>query len=47
MAKGLVLRNLSRTKGVEHCLRTTVSTPEVNERLVAELANALAKLPER
>jgi len=47
MAKGLVLRNLSRTKGVEHCLRTTVSTPEVNERLVAELVNALAKLPER
>ena len=43
MSKGLVLRNLSKRKGVENCLRTTVSTPEVNERLASELESALAR----
>jgi histidinol-phosphate aminotransferase len=47
MARGLVLRNLSRTKGVEGCLRTTVSTREVNDRLAEELENALSALSER
>ena len=37
MEKGLVLRNSSHVKGVEDCLRTTVGTPEVNDRLLAEL----------
>jgi histidinol-phosphate/aromatic aminotransferase/cobyric acid decarboxylase-like protein len=41
MEKGLVLRNHGRTRGVENCLRSTVSTPEVNERLVEELEGAL------
>ncbi len=47
MGKGLVLRNLSRTKGVENCLRTTVGTPDVNDRLVAELEAALGQRRER
>jgi histidinol-phosphate aminotransferase len=47
MSKGLVLRNLSKRKGVENCLRTTVSTPEINERLAGELESALARRPER
>lgn len=41
MRKGLVLRNLSRVQGVGACLRTTVGTPEVNERLLSELEKAL------
>jgi histidinol-phosphate/aromatic aminotransferase/cobyric acid decarboxylase-like protein len=47
MRKGLVLRNLSKRKGVENCLRTTVSTSEVNERLASELESALARRSER
>ena len=42
MSKGLVLRNLSRNRGTEGCLRATVATPEVNERLVAGLRDAVA-----
>ena len=42
MKKGLVLRNMSKVGGVEGCLRTTVGTPEVNERLLAELRTAVA-----
>lgn len=41
LRRGLVLRNSSRVAGVEGCLRTTVGTPEVNDRLVAELSRAL------
>jgi histidinol-phosphate aminotransferase len=47
MGKGLVLRNLSRVQGVENCLRCTVSTPEINDRLVAALERALAHGSER
>jgi histidinol-phosphate aminotransferase len=47
MSKGLVLRNVSKRKGIENCLRTTVSTPEVNERLAGELETALARRPVR
>lgn len=42
MKKGLVLRNLSRVKGVEGCLRTTVGTPSINRRLLSELERAVA-----
>lgn len=42
MKKGLVLRNLSKVKGVEGCLRTTVGTPDVNKRLLAELERAVS-----
>lgn len=41
MRRGLVLRNMSKVPGVEGCLRTTVGTPEVNDRLVSELRRAL------
>jgi histidinol-phosphate aminotransferase len=41
MQKGLVLRNLSQVRGVENCLRTTVGTPEVNDRLLVELDRLL------
>jgi histidinol-phosphate aminotransferase len=40
MKKGLVLRNMSSVKGVEGCLRTTVGTAEVNDRLLVELERA-------
>ena len=43
MSKGLVLRNLSKVNGVEGCLRTTVSTPEVNDRLLDELGRAVGR----
>jgi histidinol-phosphate aminotransferase len=43
MKKGLVLRNLSKVKGVENCLRTTVGLPEVNDRLVSELETLVRK----
>lgn len=46
MRKGLVLRNVSKRRGLENCLRTTVSTPEVNDRLVVEIERALARRPE-
>ena len=42
MKKGLVVRNMSRVEGVKGCLRTTVGTADVNERLLAELARAVA-----
>jgi histidinol-phosphate aminotransferase len=41
MRKGLVLRNLSKVRGVENCLRTTVGTPDVNARLLSELSKAV------
>lgn len=47
MRKGLVLRNLGTRKGLEGCLRTTVSTPDVNERLLAQMEKALSELRER
>jgi histidinol-phosphate aminotransferase len=40
--KGLVLRHLDGVRGVENCLRTTVSTKQVNERLLSELSRAVA-----
>lgn len=43
MGKGLVLRNPAGVKGIEGCLRTTVGTPEVNDRLLAELASAVGR----
>ena len=43
MKKGLVLRNLSSVPGTENCLRTTVSTPDVNGRLLDELERILAR----
>ncbi len=47
MARGLVLRNLARVKGLEGCLRTTVATKEVNERLVREIEACLSVLRQR
>jgi histidinol-phosphate aminotransferase len=47
MRKGLVLRNLSNVPGVENCLRTTVGTPEVNDRLVEVLSGSLPGRRER
>ena len=41
MSKGLVVRNLSRVRGVEGCLRTTVASPEINDRLLTELSAAV------
>jgi histidinol-phosphate aminotransferase len=41
MRKGLVLRNLSHVRGVENCLRTTVATADINDRLLAALKSAL------
>lgn len=38
--RGLVLRNLSAVDGVKGCLRTTVGTPEVNDRLLDEIDRA-------
>ena len=35
--KGIVVRDRSRIRGCEGCLRLTVGTPEENERLIAEL----------
>ena len=35
--KGIVVRDRSRIRGCEGCLRLTVGTPEENERLVSEL----------
>ncbi len=47
MEKGLVVRNLSGVRGLEGCLRTTIGTPKVNERVVEELEDALGRAPER
>ena len=47
LARGLVLRNMSNVKGTEGCLRTTVSTPEINSRFLVELERALEEVPER
>ncbi len=41
MRKGLVLRNLSETNGIESCLRVTVNTRTVNERFLNELRDTL------
>ena len=37
---GLVLRNVGHLPGLKNCLRTTVGTPRINRRLLAELAGA-------
>lgn len=42
MKRGLVLRYPGGVKGVENCLRTTVSTRQINERLLSELSRAVA-----
>lgn len=44
MRKGFVLRNFSNAVGVEHCLRVTVHTPNVNSRFVNELTHELGSL---
>jgi len=41
MERGLVLRNLSRVRGAENCLRTTVGTAQTNLRLISELKKVL------
>ncbi len=41
MRKGLVLRNLSKVRGAENCLRCTVGSAETNRRLVTELREIL------
>ena len=43
MRKGLVLRNLSHVRGIENCLRTSVSTPQINARLVDELETTMSQ----
>jgi histidinol-phosphate aminotransferase len=47
MARGLVLRNLAKAKGLEGCLRTTVGTREVNDRLIREIDDCLSQLRQR
>lgn len=42
MEKGLVLRNPSSVAGLEGCLRTTVATPDINDRLLRELRAAVS-----
>lgn len=37
--KGIVVRDRSRIRGCEGCLRLTVGTPEENKRLITELKN--------
>jgi len=37
LAKSIILRDMSRVKGCENCLRITVGTPEENDRLLRTL----------
>ena len=41
MEKGVVVRNLSEVKGLENCLRFTISTKVNNDRFLTELKNIL------
>lgn len=37
---GLIIRDVSRQRGLRNCLRVTIGTPEQNDRLIAALAPA-------
>lgn len=41
MKKGLIIRNLSKTKGLENCLRFNISTKENNDLFLRELSRVV------
>jgi histidinol-phosphate aminotransferase len=41
MKRGFVLRDLSRVRGIEGCLRSTVSTPQTNDAFLGALRESL------
>ena len=42
LGSGIIVRNRSRVKGCEGCLRITIGTPEENDRLIETLTSAKA-----